>query len=187
MLKYHCHLNQNKYSLFDICFRMTEPASKQIKVERDESMLRTPPLTDEEVMKVKESSKESINDILFKSIREKEERKKFLMERYGVLNPASMKMGPGQLQLHFRTDARVYNGGRCYFNVDNKAYYIRSRKKDEDAGVLVELERYSGSEGDQSVEFYLSGERKYGAKHACRIFAILHEMCISPALIANVM
>ena len=47
-------------------FRMTEPASKQIKVERDESMLRTPPLTDEEVMKVKESPKKSANDIFLR-------------------------------------------------------------------------------------------------------------------------
>lgn len=83
------------------------------------------------------------------------------MERYGVVNPDAMSIEPGQIHLHMRTDTKKVNQGRCYFNMDSRTYFVKSKSKGKtevEESVIIEVERYSGKAGDSSVEFYLTGE-----------------------------
>ena len=87
-----------------------------------------------------------------------------LSRRYGFLQPNATTLEPGQAYLHFQTDDKYVNQGKCYYNNKQGTYYIKNKKpgnpgrqRKTDETVFMEIERYDGDTGHNEIQIFITG------------------------------
>ena len=90
-----------------------------------------------------------------------------LSKRYGYLQPEATTLEVGNAYLHFQTDDKYVNQGKCYYNNKHRTYYIKNKKpgmpgrtRKTDETVFMEIERFDGNTGHNEIQMFIKGNNK---------------------------
>ena len=89
-----------------------------------------------------------------------EERKKIIIERYGLVRKNSGAIGRNDVCVHFKTDEKPVNQGVCFYNYTLDTFYFsprRSRGDEPVETIFCDIERENPHYNYQEISFYVTG------------------------------